>query len=220
MIQRDSSETIERGFIDVIDDNDELRATLRKILESRGYAVSTHASVEEFFARFSRRAPGVIIVDMRMPVASELDLLRRCKAQGFSTPIIFVSGESTAQEAVAAMKDGAVDFLFKPVSLANLLRAVDAALARDLAGETIRDEEEKFVQRFMSLTPRERQLCPYLAREEKIKSIAAALGISEPTVKIHKARVLRKLAVASTAELALKLERHSVRLTSATATRK
>lgn len=210
MSMSDAAQSALDGVLYVVDDDRSLRETLCKALLSRGFKVVSCNSVDNFFANFVRVCPAVIIVDMRMPVSSGLDLLRRVREAQIQTPVIFVSGESTAPEAVKALKDGATDFLFKPVAFSVLLAAVENALTKDREAEERRLIEQHFRDRYASLTPRERELCPYVARDEKIKTIAAALSISEPTVKIHKARILKKLGVSSAANLAVKLAAHQL----------
>jgi FixJ family two-component response regulator len=193
--------------IHLIDDDLELRETLAAALISRGYETAVYGSAEEFFNSFVASTPSVILVDMRMPVQSGLDLVHRAKQNGVCSPVIFLSGETSAPEAVEAMKAGAVDFIFKPASLATILRAIDSALTAHRDASRHQLAEQQFRSRYKSLTPRERELCAFIARGEKIKAIAAALGISEPTVKIHKARVLRKIGATSVTDLALNLSR-------------
>lgn len=201
------SNDLQRGHVYVIDDDPDLRETISEVLRSRGYDSTTYDSVAEFFRAYVPRVPSVILVDMRMPFESGLDLLKRVREQSITTPVIFISGESTAPEAVEAMKAGAVDFIFKPASLATILRAIDTALSKHRDASRHQLAEQQFRSRYKSLTPRERELCAFVARGEKIKAIASALGISEPTVKIHKARVLRKIGATSVTELALNLSR-------------
>jgi FixJ family two-component response regulator len=198
-----------RRWVHVIDDDSDLRESLALALHSQGYATETHESVERFFQNYLPVVPSVILVDMRMPVQSGLDLLRRARERGISSPVIFISGESTAPEAVEALKSGAADFIFKPASLAEIIGAVESALQRHTAEAKDAQAGQRFLARYGTLTPRERDLCPYVARDEKIKKIAAALSISQPTVKIHKFRVMKKLGVATPAELALKLARYA-----------
>jgi two-component system response regulator FixJ len=193
------------GTVHLVDDDEGLRATLAEALQSYGFEAVTHESVERFFISYVPRIPSVILVDMRMPIQSGLDLIKRAREAGILSPIIVLSGESTAPEAVEAMKNGVAEFIFKPAPLARILTVVEAAMARHLEVANDRQLAQQFQRRYATLTPRERDLCPYLARDEKIKMIAAALNISQPTVKIHKSRVLKKLGVASPAELAIKL---------------
>jgi FixJ family two-component response regulator len=193
------------GTVHLVDDDEALRATLAEALQSYGFEAITHESVERFLTSYVPRLPSVILVDMRMPIQSGLDLIKRAREAGILSPIIVLSGESTAPEAVEAIKNGATDFIFKPAPLAKIFTVVEAAMARHFEVSNNRQMAQQFESRFATLTPRERELCPYLARDEKIKTIAAALNISQPTVKIHKSRVLKKLGVASSAELAIKL---------------
>jgi FixJ family two-component response regulator len=197
-----------KGTVHVVDDDAQLRDTLVSVLTFRQFEAIPHESVERFIRDYEPRTPSVILVDMRMPVQSGLDLIRRARDGGISSPIVVISGESTAPEAVEAMKSGAVDFLFKPVPLAKILAVVESAMAHHLVQTENQCHRQQFLARYASLTPRERDLCPYVARDEKIKTIAAALNISQPTVKIHKSRILKKLNVETPAELALKMSEY------------
>jgi FixJ family two-component response regulator len=196
------------GVIHVIDDDQDLCEMLVEVLRSRGYDSFAHESVEHFFLNYKPHTPTVILVDMRMPVESGLDLLKRARSIGVLSPVIFISGETTAPESVEAMKRGALDFIFKPAPLSQILSSIESAMALDIAQHNDALIAQEFLARYATLTPRERNLCPYVARDEKIKTIAAALNISEPTVKIHKSRVMKKLAVTTSSELALKLLRY------------
>jgi len=209
--------SLSRGVIHFVDDNPELRSTVARVLPTQDVDVRTYDSADDFFARFLPTCPCVAIIDMRMPIASGLDLLRRARAQGLTCPFIFVSGEATAHEAVEAMKQGATDFLFKPVTLARLRDVASNALRRHVEIEQERADAELFRQRYRSLTPRERDLCPYVAEDRSIKDIAARFTISEPTVKIHKARILKKMAASSPSKLALELRRFEATIASAAA---
>jgi len=199
---------VSSGTVNVIDDDDDLRETLAGALRSKGYYALTYGSVEHFIHNHVPAVPEVILVDMRMPVQSGLDLLKTVQQNDLSIPVIFISGESTAPEAVEAMKIGAADFIFKPAPLSKILSAVEYAMTRHLAKTEELKASQRFLTRYATLTPRERELCPYIGRDEKIKTIAAALNITQPTVKIHKSRVLKKLGVTTSAELALKLAKY------------
>lgn len=195
------------GRIHVVDDDPGVRRSLSRSLHSAGHHTVEHESVAAFFDAFSPYSPAAVLLDMRMPVASGLDLLRRARERGVETPFIFISGESSTPEAVAAMKEGAFDFLFKPVSFDELMKVVDKALQWDAHNALLTQARRAFVSRFETLTPREAELCASIARDDKIKEIATRFGISEATAKIHKARILAKLESRSVSELALNLAR-------------
>lgn len=195
------------GLIHVVDDDTGVRRSLARILQSVGHSVAEHDSVADFFHTFYPSSPAVVLVDMRMPVASGLNLLRRARQLGIETPLVFISGESSTPEAVAAMKDGAFDFLFKPVAFDELIRVVEAALCWDAEQFQVAARRRAFIARLETLTPREAELCASIARDDKIKEIASQFHISEATVKIHKARILTKLEIRSVSDLALNLAR-------------
>jgi FixJ family two-component response regulator len=199
-----------RGHVHLIDDDKALRETFCRWLSNRGFEVTDYESGADFLTRHQSHFPAVIVLDMRMPTQSGLDILKSLRRGGIDTPVVFISGESTAPEAVSAMKLGAIDFIFKPAPLEYVLHAIEGAIAKNTQDRRSGLERANFIKRYETLTPRERDLCPYIARNDKNKTIAAALEISEPTVKIHKSRVLRKLGFSSGPELALALSKFRI----------
>lgn len=195
------------GSLHIVDDDPGIRRSLSRALRAQGYLTSEFPSGSKLLEGFVPSSPAAILVDMRMPIVTGLDLLRRFRALEIYTPFIFISGETSSQEAVAAMKEGAFDFLFKPVAFTQLLKVIDSALEWDVQNGQLSDQRRQFIARLETLTPRERELCTSIARDDRIKEIAAQFQISEATVKIHKARILDKLDSRSPSELALNLAR-------------
>lgn len=193
-----------------MDDDPGIRRSLSRALRAQGYLTSEYPSGSELLERFAPSSPAAILIDMRMPVVTGLDLLRRFRVMGIDTPFIFISGETSTPEAVAAMKEGAFDFLFKPVAFTQLLTVINSALTWDVQNGQLRDQRRQFIARLETLTPRERELCASIARDDRIKEIAGQFQISEATVKIHKARILDKLDIRSPSELALNLARFNL----------
>jgi len=151
-------------------------------------------------------SPAVILLDMRMPTLSGVELQQRLKDIGRQTPIVFVSGESMSSEIVRAMKQGAVDFLFKPFNLNDLLAAIELGLDKDLQQSAMASEQLSLQVRYESLTPREKEVCTLLVQGLLSKNVAADLGISNATIKVHKARILEKMQVKSLQQLALSVQ--------------
>jgi RNA polymerase sigma factor (sigma-70 family) len=187
--------------IHVVDDDDSFRAALTRLLQAAGYEVRCYPSAGEFLLARSTAAPGCLVLDVRMPGPSGLELQDVFRQRNDALPIIFLTGNGDIPMSVRAMKAGAVDFLTKPVQREVLLNAVRNALARD--GETRKAREQDGTLRalFETLTPRERAVFTLVAAGKANKQIAAELGTSERTVKAHRAQAMRKMQVASLAEL-------------------
>jgi FixJ family two-component response regulator len=186
----------------VVDDDASVRKALARLMASAGYVVETFASARAFLERGQHQdTPGCVVLDMRMPGLSGLDLQQELKA--FSPPlsIIFISGHGNVPASVRAMKDGAVDFLTKPVDEQNLLSVVAQAVARNVEARARHAELRELQRRADTLTPREREVMALVVRGRLNKQVAAELGTVEKTVKVHRARVLEKMAVESLADL-------------------
>jgi FixJ family two-component response regulator len=173
--------------IHVVDDDDSLRTAVMRLLRAAGYEVRGYPSAGEFMLARIEDAPGCVVLDVRMPGSSGLDL----QAAFDSLPIIFLTGHGDIPMSVRAMKAGAVDFLAKPVKREDLLNAIQHALARDAEVRT----------RFESLTPREREVFACVVAGKINKQIAAELDTSERTIKAHRAQVMEKMQVATVVEL-------------------
>lgn len=191
----------EEPLVVVVDDHQGVREALDDLLQSVGIDSVSFASPREMMAVRLPDRPGCMILDVRMPGISGLDLQRQLAAGDDAKPVIFLTGHGDVAMAVEAMKAGAIDFLMKPVRDQTLLDAVNAGIARDVA----RRETSKVVRRQLdllaTLTPRERQVLAEMTRGQLNKQIAFTLGISEVTVKLHRANVMRKMQARSIGDL-------------------
>jgi FixJ family two-component response regulator len=193
----------------LVDDDASVRRALTRLIKSADYTVQAFASGRDFLAywRAMDEGPACLVLDVRMPGLSGLDLQHELQAAHTLLPIIFVTGHGDIPMSVKAMKEGAVDFLAKPVKDKDLLRAIDHALARANHDHAERRELEDIQRRVKSLTPREREVMTLAVRGLLNKQIAFELGTVEKTVKVHRARVMEKMEVQSFAELVRIAER-------------
>jgi FixJ family two-component response regulator len=186
-----------RPLVIIVDDDPSVREALSDLMLSAGYQPidfpSTHALLE---ADVLDR-PGCLILDVRMPGASGLDLQQQLAGNGNPKPVVFLTGHGDIPMTVQAMKAGAVDFLTKPVRDQTLLDAVAAGIARDAAQRAQAEIVRRHAERFGMLTPREREVLREVARGRLNKQIAFDLGISEVTVKLHRSNAMRKMRVTS-----------------------
>jgi FixJ family two-component response regulator len=192
------------GHIYLIDDDESMRISLSRMLRELGYLVDDYASAQTFLEKSVPVAPAVILLDMQMPDINGLDLQEKLLKLGRKTPIVFVSGQSHPHQIVQGLKKGALDFLFKPFNLEELLQAVADALdfdSRQLKRVSL-DVETK--RHYESLTPREREVCAWLVKGLLNKDIAVKLGTTDATIKVHKARVMDKMHVDSVQTLVKK----------------
>src|SRR5690349_12473118 len=190
----------------LVDDDPSVRRALTRLMRSAGYSVQPFASAREFlefWAVTDERSIACLVLDVRMPGLSGLDLQRELQTRSILLPIIFVTSHGDIPMTVKAIKDGAVDFLPKPVKDNVLLNAVDQALARAELQRTERQEVENLQKRVDTLTPRERDVMKLVVRGLLNKQIAFELGTVEKTVKVHRARVMEKLEVKSVAALVM-----------------
>ena len=188
-------------LIHVVDDDDSLRSALQRLLAAAGYRVKAYASAGEFLLDPPTDAPGCLLLDLRMPGPSGLDLQEALARHGIGLPVIFLTGHGDLATGVRAMKAGAVDFLVKPVEREQLLGAVARALERDAAQRAARGVDRELRARYAELTARERQVFELVVAGRLNKQIADALGIAERTVKAQRAQVMAKLGAANAAEL-------------------
>jgi RNA polymerase sigma factor (sigma-70 family) len=194
-------------LIHVVDDDESMRNALLRLLAAAGFEARGYASAGEFLIQPPLDRPGCLLLDVRMPGPSGLDLQAALSRQGVALPVVFLTGHGDVASSVSAMKTGAVDFLQKPVERAALLDAIQRALARDAAQRAAREEAKALNARLASLTPREREVFTHVVAGRLNKQIAAALGIAERTVKAERAQVMAKLQVGSAAELGRLAER-------------
>lgn len=191
----------------VIDDDRDLRESLGSLFRSVGLDVQLFSSGPEFLKSGRPEAPTCLVLDVRLPDASGLDVQRELAAADIRVPIIFITGHGDIHMSVQAMKGGAIEFLTKPFREQELLDAVQLGLARDRAG---REEEQHLAElkkKFALLTPREREIMEHVAQGRLNKQIAYDMGISEITVKVHRGQVMRKMNAGSLPELARMADR-------------
>ena len=188
-------------LIHIVDDDDSLRSALQRLLAAAGYRVKAYASAGEFLLDPPADAPGCLLLDLRMPGPSGLDLQEALVRHGIRLPVIFLSGHGDLATGVRAMKAGAVDFLSKPVEREPLLAAVARALELDATQRAASGVDREMRARFAQLTAREREVFELVAAGRLNKQIAEALGIAERTVKAQRAQVMAKLGAANAAEL-------------------
>lgn len=195
------------ALIHVIDDDDDQRDALLRLLGAAGHDVRGHASAGAFLLQRVPDRPGCLMLDLRMPGPSGLDLQAVLEEKGIRLPVIFISGNADVASSVRAMKAGAVDFLTKPVDRLQLFRAIDDALARDATMRRKREESRRMASLFASLSERERAVLERIVAGSLNKQIAVELGIAERTVKLHRANLMAKLEVGSPAQLGQFAER-------------
>ena len=193
--------------VHVVDDDDSLRTALLRLLEAAGFDAKGYGSTGEFLLRPPPDRPGCVLLDMRLPGPSGLDLQEAMQRRGIATPVVFLTGHASVANSVQAMKAGAVDLLTKPVERDVLLEALQRAIARDASARAARDSAHRLRAAIASLTPREREVFDLVAAGRLNKQIAAELGIAERTVKLTRAHVMEKLGVDSAAELGSLAER-------------
>jgi FixJ family two-component response regulator len=195
------------AIVAVVDDDPDIREALGGLLRSVGVGVELFGSVQEFLGSARPELPGCLILDVRLPGRSGLDLQDELAKANMQVPIIFITGHADVPMSVRAMKAGAVEFLTKPVRDQDLLDAIQLAIAMDRAR---RDEERTLAglrADFDTLTPREREVMIMVVAGRLNKQIAGDLGLSEATVKAHRSQVMRKMRAQSLAELVRKADK-------------
>lgn len=185
----------------IVDDDSSARQGLLLLVRSAGWQGEAFASAQEFLARPAFTGTGCLVLDVRMPGMTGLQLRDLMAERNISLPVVFLTGHGDVPMSVDAMKKGAVDFLQKPVDGEALLQAIQSAVARHGKAEGCRQEREQIHARLDRLTPREREVLEYVIGGCLNKQIAAALQIAEKTVKIHRGAVMHKLEVTSVADL-------------------
>ena len=193
--------TDEDPVIFVIDDDLSMRATLSDVMRSVGLDVQTFASAQDFLGSKLPDAPACLVLDVRLPGQSGLDLHRVLRESGVELPVVFISGHSDVQMSVRAMKAGAVDFLAKPFRDQDLLDAVHEGVERDRARRGRAVKAAELQERFRSLTERERQIMALVVAGHPNKQIAGNLGLAEVTVKAHRQQIMHKMKARSLPEL-------------------
>jgi FixJ family two-component response regulator len=195
----------------VVDDDRAVLAAVSRVLRSVGYGVRTFASGELLLAEREHDTAACIVLDLSMPGLTGLELQETLARSRIPSSVVFITGHGDVPSSVQAMKAGAVDFLMKPFEAPQLIAAVEAALARSRAARTAKSERERITEHFSHLTPREREVLGCLIEGKRNKNIAAELGATEKTIKVHRARVQQKMGVRSIAELASCIERAGLR---------
>lgn len=192
----------------IIDDDAAVRRALSRLIKSAGYRLNSFGSAREFLASDCwSQSPACLVLDVRLPDLSGLDLQNELHKVNANLPVIFITGHGNIPMSVKAMKSGAVDFLPKPVQAADLLRAIEQALARAVDDGAERQERESIQSRADTLTPREREVMAWVVEGLLNKQIAFELGTVEKTIKVHRARVMEKMDADSLAELVRLAER-------------
>jgi two-component system response regulator TtrR len=185
----------------IVDDDESIRTLWRWLMESNGVAVSTFATAAEFIAAYGDDEPGCLVLDVRMPGMSGLELQEYLRQRGIEIPIVFVTGHPDVPTAVSAMKGGAMDFIQKPFSYREVVAIIENAFQRDREIRERRVRRAIIAERLAALSEREREVMQRVVEGKQNKIIAGELDISVKTVEFHRAKVMDKLGVASVAEL-------------------
>jgi FixJ family two-component response regulator len=196
-----AADNSDRPLVLIVDDDEEVRSALQELLLSVGIDACCFGSTQELLHADLPERPGCLILDVRMPGASGLDLQQHLASNGNTRPIIFLTGHGDIAMTVQAMKAGAVDFLTKPVRDQTLLDAVTAGIEKDISQRAAARVIKQHVDRYATLTPREREVLREVAKGRLNKQIAFGLGISEVTVKLHRGNVTRKMQATSVGQL-------------------
>src|ERR1700732_1267282 len=185
----------------IVDDDEGVRNSVRFLLKSVGIASHMLASANEFLDTYKPEHPGCLVLDVRMPGMSGLELQQQLNLRGAIIPVIFITGHGDVPMAVEAMQQGAFDFLQKPFRDQDLIDRIQRALEKDRANRAELKERARIRERIESLTPREREVLTLVTSGKPNKVMAGDLGVSQRTVEIHRARVMEKMAASSLAQL-------------------
>lgn len=192
---------MQTGHVDIVEDDDSLRNSLLDLLTFAGYRVRAWRDAAAFLDNLPKSAPSVVITDMRMPEMTGLELHAALIERGRNMPVIYISGESSLPQGIQAMKIGALDFLVKPFSREDLLRAVVAGIEKDRVQMLQMIEQTRFDEAVRHLSPREAEVLQLMLKGYVNAEIMDELKISLPTAKQYKSQLMRKLGVRSLSEL-------------------
>ena len=196
------------GLVHIVDDDPGVRAGLSSLVRSVGYAARLYGSAGEFLGSELPALPSCLLLDVRLPGTNGLDLQASLRQRGIDFPVILMTGYGDVQMSVRGMKAGALDFLTKPLRHQDVLDAVALAVARDRERRIATQKIDAIRARIRVLTPREREVMDFVSRGQMNKQIAAALGLSQITVKMHRGSLMKKMGVRSVAELVKLVEAH------------
>lgn len=185
----------------VVDDDESIRTLWRWLMESNGIPVKTFATAAEFIESYHNGSAGCLVLDLRLPGMSGLELQEYLNSRDIEIPIVFVTGHGDVPAAVSALKGGAVDFIQKPFSYKDVLSVIEKAFERDAAIRERRSRESLIAARLAALTDREREVLQRIIEGKANKVIAAELDISVKTIEFHRAKLMEKTGVTSVAEL-------------------
>jgi two-component system response regulator FixJ len=185
----------------VVDDDDSMRQAIALLLRTVGYTPVVFSRPSDFLAKYDQNVHGCLVLDIRMPEMSGLEVQQQLNKSGAILPVIFITGHGDIPMAVQAMKDGAFDFLTKPFRDQDLLDRINSALKQDAENRAAVEMHADLRRRFESLTPREREVLELVVEGKANKVVAIDLGLSERTVEIHRANVMEKMGARSVAHL-------------------
>lgn len=185
------------GHVIVIDDDASVRRSLCTMLERAGYAVSLYDCADAFLQNPVVPSPAVILLDMRMPGTTGIGLQSQLNILARDVPVIFVSGDSRPEEIIAAMKQGAIDFLLKPFTAQAMMDVIQRAMRLSHQAVVVADKNSQVSERLQRLTPREMEVCHWMVRGYSNQQIATIDGGASATIKLHRARVMEKMAANS-----------------------
>jgi FixJ family two-component response regulator len=211
-VEKSAERSADRPVICIVDDDETMRSWLKLVLQSAGYEVAEYATASDFLDAYRFERPGCLVLDVRMPGIGGMELQDRLNARGAIVPVIFISGSADVPTAVEAVRQGAFDFLQKPVREQALITCVQEALERDAGNRSQLRELQELRSRVESLTQREHEVLLLITRGLANKVIASDLGLSQRTVELHRARVMEKMQAQSLAQLVrmmIVLEQHA-----------
>ncbi|HWA96970.1 MAG TPA: response regulator [Pirellulales bacterium] len=192
----------DQSIVFIVDDDPDVRHAIAVLMSTINLPTKSFASAQDFLDAVDERQSGCVVLDVRIPGMTGLQLQQRLVERGSTLPIIFISGESELATAVSAMRAGAIDFIAKPFSMQQLLDRAQEAVQLDRRRRSMQRQRQEMQDRVATLTARQREVMQLLAQGESTKSIARRLGISQKTVDNHRAKVLEKMSAENAAQLA------------------